>query len=429
MALLKANNIYFDSLGRVRIVSEASLNSMDFTFGYGLTNAAGFSANTRNFTFLTTNNDVVIDGYAARRDFELNFLGLNSNSQKFKFGQIRMAANSKTSGSELGHMSFTIFSNTEPTKGQSIVFDTTGLSPGTNSNAKSLGITRGWANVALESNGRIVFNRGAQEISFTHNNTTSAVDVKGIINFDREATVNGNPMFAGYGLLNVRYFTSGSDVTYTPTPGTRAMFVECVAGGGGGGSANGVSASAGAGAYGGGGGGYAARFITDMEQVFVYTVGAGGAGGSGTGTGEDAGDDGGYTYFNGGPVGLEHLVLAAPGLGGGFLKAAAPSYILTAGYAGGGPTAYGDFFQQGGYGGGAWRGLDLGAYICSGEGGDSAWAPGGVAASSALPTGAANGNPGIEPGGGGSGGVAHSVTSNASGGAGANGAIKIWEYA
>lgn len=427
MALLKANNIYFDSLGRVRIVSEASLNSMDFTFGYGLTNAAGFSANTRNFTFLTTNNDVVIDGYAARRDFELNFLGLNSNSQKFKFGQIRMAANSKTSGSELGHMSFTIFSNTEPTKGQSIVFDTTGLSPGTNSNAKSLGITRGWANVALESNGRIVFNSGAQEISFTHNNTTSAVDVKGIINFDREATVNGNPMFAGYGLLNVRYFTGTSaNTVYTPPANCRAILVELVGAGGGGGSANGIGAGSVAGARGGGGGGYTALLIANTNQTFKYTVGAGGAGGPGGATGEVSGSDGGATYFYGGSLGTTILLAIGGGSGGSYMTASTSNLYTDDGGKGGTSLGYdGSLIVRGDDGGGGMRG-SLWGYGVGGRGGRSFFST--TTSGAQINSGSATGTNGIGFGEGGGGAACADTTGNPTGGDGQNGIIKITEY-
>jgi hypothetical protein len=76
-----------------------------------------------------------------------------------------------------------------------------------------------------------------------------------------------------------RVFWITTSQTYTPTTGTRALYVECIGGGGGGGSANTTSANASA-AGGGASGAYAASFISAPAGSYVVTIGGGGIGGT-----------------------------------------------------------------------------------------------------------------------------------------------------
>jgi hypothetical protein len=92
----------------------------------------------------------------------------------------------------------------------------------------------------------------------------------------------------------ITYLTSGTSATYTPTSGTKAIYVEVVGAGGGGGGVDGQGAGTGAAGGAGGGGGYAATLITDMNQTFTYTIGAGGSGGA---AGNNAGIAGGTSTF------------------------------------------------------------------------------------------------------------------------------------
>jgi hypothetical protein len=122
--------------------------------------------------------------------------------------------------------------------------------------------------------------------------------------------------YPGYGIKSVTYLTSGTNATFTPAAGVRALGVEVVGAGGGGG---GIPSPGGAGnaaqSRAGGGGGYAAKLIPiDAAHVYKYTIGAGGAGGT---AGAIAGDVGGSTTFFNGASGTTVAVRATGGSGGG----------------------------------------------------------------------------------------------------------------
>jgi hypothetical protein len=207
------------------------------------------------------------------------------------------------------------------------------------------------------------------------------------------------------GLINVQVFGVGT-ATYTPTPGTQRIEVECVGGGGGGGGsfatgANGCCGSA------GGGGGYARAIVTSPVPASV-TVGAGGAGGGPAGTG----GTGATTSF-------DSVCQATGGSGGVF---------------GGGPAA--ETFAPGGYGGvGA-----IGYLLIAGQpGGHSMSTGGGVngfpgnGGSSHLGGGGhgnfnANGDDAGAFGGGGGGVITGQSASASNGGHGGGGVCIVREY-
>jgi hypothetical protein len=214
-----------------------------------------------------------------------------------------------------------------------------------------------------------------------------------------------------YRLLKVVTLTSGT--TYTPTNGTRAIYVEAVGGGaGGGGCATAVTNAAAAG--GGGAGGYSAKWLTGISTTKAYVIGAGGAGGV---AGANNGSVGSDTTFNvtdcvgkGGSGGLSSTVTTAGPLLGGNGGA-------------GGVAGTGDIVIPGTPGD---YGLILTAALAqSGGGGD------GFTGSTAqgLRTQSAGANAVANTGAGGSGGCILSGGASVAGGNGASGWIRVWEFA
>lgn len=234
-----------------------------------------------------------------------------------------------------------------------------------------------------------------------------------------------NILASSYSLGNIRIFSSGTNATYIPTSNTRAIYVEMVGGGAGGGSANGTSVSSGVGSRGGSGGSYAASFITNMNQTFKYTVGAGGTGGANTGAGLNDGANGGISYFYGGVSGTTVLVSADGGTGGVAYAGTTTDLLSLTGGVSGIASTVGDFIVRGGISGGRMGGT-WNSLMSGGAGGSSMFGPGGLP--SQASTGVDNGNAGYAYGSGGSGGAVRNSTDNASGGDGATGVIKIWEY-
>lgn len=109
-------------------------------------------------------------------------------------------------------------------------------------------------------------------------------------------------------LLNIQKFTTSG--TYTPTPGTRSIIVECVGGGGGAGGAPATAAGQTSLGAGGGGGAYSKGQFTTGFSGLAITIGAGGVGGTGA-----AGSVGGTTSLG--------SLITAPGGGAG--QTAGPS--------------------------------------------------------------------------------------------------------
>ena len=223
-----------------------------------------------------------------------------------------------------------------------------------------------------------------------------------------------------YRLIKVRVLTSGT--SYVPTEGTRAIYVELIGGAGQGGGATATTSGQASIGGGGGAGAYSASWLTGaaVKNPTTYQVGAGGTTGT-TGTGQSGTD----TTWD------TSVVVAKAGTGGASL-AAGTSVIAAIGAAGGAASGgTGDIKLDGAAGGTGWR-LSIAANgVISGSGGDAPIGGGqaiGIVAASATGT---NGTAGAQWGGGGSGGAAWATGSqvNGNGGAGANGVIRVWEFA
>jgi hypothetical protein len=211
-------------------------------------------------------------------------------------------------------------------------------------------------------------------------------------------------------VLKVSDINTGT-TTYTPTIGTASIYVECIgAGGGGGGAATGGGASL---AAGGGGGGYSTLFISSPASSYSVSVGTGGTAGAIGGTGGNGGD----TTFG------ASLCVARGGSGGQSGGAGSNAVTCLTGGAGGlASTGTGDTLLNGQHGGSSIR-LSSAVGI-SGRGGDGPIGGGG--GQEKVVAGA--GNPGLSFGGGGSGGAMISNSASVTGGAGANGLIRVWEF-
>lgn len=220
---------------------------------------------------------------------------------------------------------------------------------------------------------------------------------------------NGSlPIQAGQ-LLNVRILSNG---VYTPTTGTTAVVVEVQGGGGAGGGAAVTGGAQVAAGGGGGAGGFSKTYLTTGFSGVTVTLGAAGTAAAGA-----VGGTGGTSSFG--------AIITATGGTGGAAGTAAASATVQPGAAGGagGVGAGGNLVNAAGEAGDH-------AFYCtapaSGKGGASyigAGAPCVVNASSA-------GTTAVSAGSGGSGGVLlPSVAVANLGGAGAVGAVTVWEYA
>jgi hypothetical protein len=212
-----------------------------------------------------------------------------------------------------------------------------------------------------------------------------------------------------------QYLTSGTSATYTPTSGTKAIFVEIWgAGGGGGGVSNALSSGNGGVGGAGGGGGYVNVLITNMSQTFTYTIGAGGTSGSGVGGG--AGGTGGSTTFSGSVSGA---FIASGGLGGSGVAASTSQSIGVAG--GGGVAIAGTFGLTGSTGTNGYSSADtIIIYSVSG----AAAGLGGAQSNKTVNSAGVSGNRGA----GGTGGLVSNASGSRSGGLGGSGLIIVTEY-
>jgi hypothetical protein len=213
-------------------------------------------------------------------------------------------------------------------------------------------------------------------------------------------------------LIGVRVFSTPGTSTYTPTPGTRSVVVEVLAGGaGGGGCATTGAGQVSAGAS-GGGGGYARKRITSGFSGVTVTVGAKGSGGA---AGNNAGTAGGSSSFGA-------LVSATGGSAGSGGAAGTAVYLNFPG--GGGSGSSGDVNISGGSGGlvQVWAGPGLSV---SGVGGDSFYGKGPPANVTGT---RAAGLAGTGFGSGGGGGICAASQTQAPGGDGTPGIVIVWEY-
>ena len=217
---------------------------------------------------------------------------------------------------------------------------------------------------------------------------------------------------AGFALIKVTNIFQGT-VSYTPTAGCNALYVECIGAGGSGGGGVSVAADASVGS-GGGGGGYSAVFITSPKANYTVQVGAGGAAPA---AGNNPGNAGTDTTFD-----VASICTAKGGSGGAGGGAAGTTALLTAGGAGGAAgSGVGDIKLQGNNGGMSYR--VSGTFGFAGRGGAG---PLGGATSETIAQG--NGAAGGVYGAGGAGGATINGGGDTSGGAGANGLIRVWEF-
>lgn len=211
---------------------------------------------------------------------------------------------------------------------------------------------------------------------------------------------------------NITYLTSGTSATYTPTTGTKAIYVEVIgAGGGGGGATGNVTTDYGCVAGGGASGAYCAKLITNLAQTFTYSVGTGGNGGA---AGNFSGTTGGTSSFVASVTGT----LTAQGGGGSSGRTATTTTVGNPGVAG---TASGgdiNVSSDRGSAGGYVSGLTLNSV----SGGVSGFSAGLANSSNATAT------TNTEYGGGGAGAGTNENATSRAGGGGANGVIRITEF-
>lgn len=218
------------------------------------------------------------------------------------------------------------------------------------------------------------------------------------------------PLLAPGRLIARRVFTATQ--IYTPTPGTKSVNVTVIGGGGaGGGAIAGTGANQCSAGCGGGAGGFALKRITSGFAGVTITVGAGGAGTPGI-----AGTAGGSSSFGG--------LLSATGGAGGIAGGVGGSNTASFnGSAAGGQGFSGDVNGKGGMGvGGFYAPVPIG-----GQGGSSFFGGGaGIVSGQSGGQNAANTSPGA--GGGGGSLPAGIASGDATGGAGAVGAVIVEEY-
>ena len=228
-------------------------------------------------------------------------------------------------------------------------------------------------------------------------------------------------MLAHFAILDYRLLkvtTLAAGVSWVPTNGCRAAYVECIGGGGQGGGAATSSANCSVGG-GGGGGAYAAAWLSgaQIKNPTTYAIGAGGSGGA-------AGAAGG----NGGDTTWDTNVIVAKGGTGGPVLAAGTTVVDQPGGAGGAQAScVGDVKIAGSIGGKGTR--DAAAIGFSGDGGAAAVA-GVVGALGKAVVGGGVAGVAVAVGAYVSGGsVAATTTTQQAGGAGQGGVIRVWEFA
>jgi len=209
--------------------------------------------------------------------------------------------------------------------------------------------------------------------------------------------------------LGTQVITTTGAGTYTPTPGTSSIIVECQGGGGGGGGSAATGASQAAFGGAGGGGGYCRKRYTSGFSGAAYSVGAKGTGGA-------AGNNNGTTASD-----TTFLGMTASGGSRGLGGAVVTPPSARSGGSGGGATG-GDINIAGQGGGVSWSSSS--GLTVKGPGGSSYFsrgAPAGIAVSA--------GSAALGYGGGGSGGGSSATSGPAEpGGDGSDGIILIHEY-
>lgn len=214
-----------------------------------------------------------------------------------------------------------------------------------------------------------------------------------------------------YRLVAITKLTKGT-VTYTPTAGVRALLIECIGGGGaGGGSSTNNVANNDVGG-GGGGGGYSRTWsVTNVAGAHDVIVGAGGE------SGVSAATD---TVFE---DSLGNIICVAKAGADGAAAGQSAASKAAPGAAGGAASAgTGDFKQQGNCGS---PGIGFATIVqhIGGAGGKGFLGSGGGRGTNAA------GEDSAVYGGGGGGGSCHGASGSGNGGDGADGIIRVWEFA
>ena len=203
-----------------------------------------------------------------------------------------------------------------------------------------------------------------------------------------------------------------SDPTWTPEDRTKSIEFIAIGAGGGGGGVDGQGAGTATCAGGGGGGGACVIATNTIDASYAIVIGASGSGGA---AGANNGTAGGAST-----VTSTAVTLSAGGGSGGFGDTASGSVTTAPGGSRGTGTG-GDYNQSGDSG---FTGLsNNGVKSSYGHGGGSLLA-GIIGAPGSDDAGAAN----TDPGGGGSGAVVQTLTTNYAGGDGADGIVIIKEY-
>jgi hypothetical protein len=234
----------------------------------------------------------------------------------------------------------------------------------------------------------------------------------------QQAQARSNINVAGSMFVKQRLFISSG--TYTPTPGTQSVIVECIGAGGGGGGCAGVTGVSVINGGGGGGGGAYARITLTAAQIGASQIVTVAPAVAASAAGFANGGNGGSTSFgtlcvaSGGAGGLGVSGIAAYGTGGA-----------------GGATGTGDLAFAGEAGGGAlYQSGSTGSIMAATNNGGASALGYGQGGRTTLPGfgSASGGGAGLGFGGGGGGAIFQNVSANAPGGPSAPGGVIVTEY-
>jgi hypothetical protein len=221
---------------------------------------------------------------------------------------------------------------------------------------------------------------------------------------------NGTTWSSASGGVIIGRQTLTAGTTYTPTAGTKKIWIRMWGGGGAGGGCNNTAGCAGGG---GGSGGYAEYFLTGVTGTYTYAIGGGGAG-----VVSANGGAGGNTTFNTGVT-----TITAFGGGGGTFVAGTAAIKFVLGGAGGAISTNGHV-NGAGVPGELGLTSTINTVVMSGSGASTALGGGGIGRSTT-----GNGNAAVANTGSGGSGAAKTVAAGTnSGGNGAAGVIIITEF-
>jgi hypothetical protein len=369
--------------------------------------AVSGTANTiAKFTGTNTigNSSITDDGTKVTASEEVYTTSTTAKAGRIRFvGKDVLGTTNNTDGPELilglqiaNRRSMMLQDSAAPTNG---ALDFTA---GTAQGAGIQAVDNGWnagqtLNIQLSGGPLVIGNNTNTATINSATSITSTLAVTGLVD------LTGQSVYLGRQVLSA---TSG---TYTPTTGTRKVFIQLVAGGGAGGGVVGGASGVAAGA-GGNSGWYGAKWINPAATITggAYHAGAGGTGGTGNG---GSGNQSDIVI-----QGTTYTVLGGTGGTGGTATttSAGPPPLAYAAT----PTGFDVVSASPGT-----TGFILsGAIAWSGTGGSGAWGVGGLTRNTAGAGSAGIGN------GAGGGGAAVSTNANQNGGAGAAGLVIVDEW-